>query len=45
MHQASLLDTIPNQHDITTEPILFRVDIAPELERVHIVVSKTSPLG
>lgn len=45
MHQASLLDTIPNQHDIATEPIPFRVDIAPELERVHIVMTKTSPLG
>lgn len=45
MHQASLLDTIPNQHDIATEPIPFRYDLAPELERVHIVISKTSPLG
>ena len=45
MQQPSLLDPIPDQHDIVTEPIPFRIAIAPELERVHIVVTKTSSLG
>lgn len=45
MQQHSLLDDLPDQHNIATEPIPFRYDLAPELERVHIVVTKTSPLG
>ena len=40
-----LLDILPDQHDIATELVPMRIAIAPELERVHIVVSKTSPLG
>ena len=45
MQQHSLLADLPDQHNIATEPIPFRYDLAPELERVHIVVTKTSPLG
>ena len=45
MQQASLLDTLPATHNITTEPIPMRIAIASELERVYIVVTKTSPLG
>lgn len=43
--QASLLDALPATHDIATEPVPSRIAIAPELERVHIVMTKTTPLG
>lgn len=43
--QASLLDALPATHDIITEPVPSRIAIASELERVHIVVTKTTPLG